>query len=564
MHGRTLDEIARRLSQRGASRRDVLRGSGAALAAIALPNSVSHRAAAAQATPVADLSTAAPQILTGEMLAAFEAFVAEKLAGYGVVGASVAIVQNGEVVFLKGFGVGELGKAGSVTPDTLLRIGSVTKSFSSLLAATLVDEGRLNWETPIVDLLPEFAVSDPALTPKLTESDAFCACTGLPRRDLEFMFNADEMTREELVAGVARLPLVTDYGTTFAYNNQLVAVGGYAAAVAGGGAQDDLAHAYAVVLREQVLNPIGMKRTTLSLDDVLADGDYSSPHSGNISGELQILPLLTDHTAITPVEPSGGLWSSAREMARYLQTELSRGINPDGSRVVSAENLERTWQPGVQIQAAPAGTPTDIAAFLQNYALGWMTGNYRGKPLVTHGGDTFGFSAYVTFLPDADAGIVVLTNSSGPGSFLIYSSIFRFLELLFDQPQTTDAELQALELASAKARAEALTHIGEIDQAVVTPYLGSYANPDLGNLTLSLRGGKLIFDVGEFRSELRPQLDAGGATTGYICVDAPLATFAPPMIITLPAPEGDTYSVVLTVTTEPVEPNLVYTFSPVA
>ena len=479
-------------------------------------------------------------------------------------GASIAIVQNGEVVFLNGFGVGELGKTNAVTPDTLLRIGSVTKSFSSMMAATLVDEGRLGWETPIVELLPDFAVSDPALTPRLTESDAFCACTGLPRRDLEFMFNADELTREQLVADVARIPLATDYGTTFAYNNQMVAVGAYAAAVAGGGAQNDLAHAYAIVLREQVLNPIGMKRTTLSLDDVLADGDYSSPHSGDISGVLHVLPLLTDHTAITPVEPSGGLWSSAREMARYVQTELSHGINPDSTRVVSAENLERTWKPGVRIQSAPAGTPADIAAFLQNYALGWMTGNYRGMPLVTHGGDTFGFSAYVTFVPDADAGIVVLTNSSGPGSLLIYSAIFRFLELLFDQPQTTDAELMALESAGAKARAEALTHIGQIDEPTVTPYLGNFTSPDLGNLTLSLREGKLIFDVGEFRSELRPQLDVGGATTGYICVDAPLATFAPPMIVTLPAPEGDTHSVVLTVNTEPVEPNLVYTFTPAA
>jgi CubicO group peptidase (beta-lactamase class C family) len=564
MNGYTLDKIARGLAKRGSSRRDVLRGWGAALAAVALKNAGIRRSAAAQATPVADLSTGTPQILTGEMLASFEAFVAEKLAGYGVVGASVALVQNGEVVFLKGFGVGELGKTGSVTADTLFRIGSVTKSFSSLMAATLVDEGRMNWDTPIVELLPDFAVSDPALTPKLTESDAFCACTGLPRRDLEIMFNADELTREQLVADVAKLPLVTDYGTTFAYNNQLVAVGGYAAAVAGGGAQDDLAHAYEVVLREQVLNPIDMKRTTLSLDDVLADGDYSSPHSGDISGMLQVLPLLTDTTAISPVDPSGGLWSSAREMARYLQTELNRGINPDGSRVVSAENLERTWQPGVQIQAAPAGIPADIAAFLQNYALGWMTGNYRGRPLVTHGGDTFGFSAYVTFLPDADAGIVVLTNSSGPGSLLIYSAIFRFLELIFNQPQTTDAELIALDAAGAKARAEELTHIGEIDESVVTPYLGDFTNPDIGNLTVSLRGGKLNFDVGEFHSELRPLLDDSGATIGYLCVDAPLATFAPPMIITLPASESDIYSVVLTVTTEPVEPNLVYTFTPVA
>jgi CubicO group peptidase (beta-lactamase class C family) len=139
---------------------------------------------------VADLTGATPLPLTGERLATFEAYVAAKLAEAGVPGAAVAVVQNGEVVFQQGFGVREIGQPDPVTPDTLLRIGSVTKSFSSFLTATLVDTGRLSWETPLVDLLPSFAVADPELTPRLTTRDAFCACTGLPRRDFEFIFNA--------------------------------------------------------------------------------------------------------------------------------------------------------------------------------------------------------------------------------------------------------------------------------------------------------------------------------------------------------------------------------------
>ena len=122
----------------------------------------------------------APLPLTGERLATFEAYVAATLAEIHVPGAAVAVVQGGAVAFLQGFGVRELGRPAPVTADTLLRIGSVTKSFSSLLAATLVDAGRLTWETPLVDLLPTFAVADPDLTPRLTVRDAFCACTGLP------------------------------------------------------------------------------------------------------------------------------------------------------------------------------------------------------------------------------------------------------------------------------------------------------------------------------------------------------------------------------------------------
>src|SRR5690606_17781802 len=159
-------------------------------------------AAAQDATPAPptdsgtfpDLTGVQPLPLTGERLATFEAYVAAKLAEIQIPGAAVAVVQNGEVAFLQGFGVQQLGRPEPVTADTLLRIGSVTKSFSSLLAATLVDAGRLEWNTPMVDLLPTFAVADPNLTAQLTVADSFCACTGLPRRDWQIIFNSRDLT----------------------------------------------------------------------------------------------------------------------------------------------------------------------------------------------------------------------------------------------------------------------------------------------------------------------------------------------------------------------------------
>ena len=178
------DWLRSRLSRRST----LLRCLAVGLAAAALRSGPAARFAAAQleppvelppATPAAtsqtqavpDLTGVTPLPLTGERLATFEAYIAAKLAEIHVPGAAVAVVQGGEVAFLQGFGVRELGRPAPVTPDTLLRIGSVTKSFSSLLAATLVDAGRLSWETPLVDLLPDFAVSDPALTERLTVRD---------------------------------------------------------------------------------------------------------------------------------------------------------------------------------------------------------------------------------------------------------------------------------------------------------------------------------------------------------------------------------------------------------
>ena len=539
MDATRFDRIARVFADRKLSRRQAITRGGAALAAGALVaglgQTVRSQDATLQASPVPDLTGVSPLSLADERLVAFDAYVAAKLAELHIPGASVAVVQGGEVVFLNGYGARELGRPEPVTPDTLLRIGSVTKSFSALLTAAVVDAGRLRWETPLVELLPTFAVADPELTPLLTVADAFCACTGLPRRDFELIFNDRELTPELLVAGIAQLPLTASYGEKFQYSNQLVAAGGYAAAVANGGAPDGLGDAYAIALRERVLNPIGMPRSTLTLTDVLASGDYAAPHAEDIAGAVHRLPLMEDDSWIVPAAPAGALWSSAREMARYVQTQLGRGLNPDGARVVSAANLERTWQPGVAL-LPPPGTPPEVAALNEHYALGWVVGSYGKQRVIQHSGATYGFVSLVTFLPDADLGLVVLTNGPGMASGLLTVTVqFRLLELVFDRPTAFDAGLKPLLAVATEERADLLAQLDDVDLAAVAPYIGRYANPALGEFTLVLREGRLIFDAGELRSELRPRVDSAGATTDYRMVDPPMAF---PQALTVTVADG--------------------------
>jgi CubicO group peptidase (beta-lactamase class C family) len=509
-----------------------------------------------------DLTGVAPLPLTGERLATFEAYVAAKLAELHVPGAAVAVVQGGEVVFLQAFGVRELEHPAPMNADTLLRIGSVTKSFSSLLAATVVDTGRLAWDTPLVDLLPDFAVANTDLTPRLTMADAFCACTGLPRRDWQVVFNAQALTPELVIEGTAALPLTAAYGEQFQYNNQIVAAGGYAAAVADGGSPDDLAHAYAIALRARVLDPIGMTHSTLALTDVLSTGDSATPHGVGITGTTEPLPLMVDDIWVSVVAPTGGLWSSAREMARYVQTALQHGVNPDGVRVVSVENLERTWQPGVALpEAAPDTTPA-LARFGEHYGLGWFVGDYGGQRLVWHNGATLGFHSLVTLLPEANLGTVVLTNATiGLTGTFTTAVQMRLLELLFDLPATIDGVLSPRSAAIAAARGTLLAQLGPVDPAAVAPYMGRYTNPVLGHLTLALRDEKLVFDIGTLRSELRPHLDAEGAVIDYLLVDPPLGGFPPELTVSLALNDSGEAQPVLTVVAAPGEAEEVYPYA---
>jgi len=516
--------------------------------------------ASPQAQALPDLTGFTPLPLTGERLATFEAYVATTLAEASVPGAAVAVVQDGAVAFVQGFGVRELGQPAPVTADTLLRIGSVTKSFSSLLTATLVDAGRLTWETPLVELLPDFAVADPALTPRLTVRDAFCACSGLPRRDLEFMLRGADLTPERMIAEMAQLPLTAPYGEKYQYSNQMVGAGGFAAAVADGGSPSDLSHAYAMALRERVLNPIGMPRTTDVLSKVVAGNDYAMPHGADVSGTLHPMPLLEDDLWLVSVAPSGALWSSAQEMARYVQTELSGGISPDGVRVVSAENLERTWRPGITLFTPPEA-PRTMAAFAGHYGLGWVVGAYGGQRAIWHSGGTLGFTSLVAFLPEAELGIVVLTNGvAGTASPFTFAVMLRLLELLFDQPASFAAQ-QAPSLASAAAgRADFLTHLGQVDPEAAAPYVGWYANPVLGPLTLTVQDDALMIEVGAMRSELRPLLDEAGTLVGYVPVDPPLGGYPRQMTLTFEPSSDGQPRIVLTAPVDRGEADLVYTF----
>jgi hypothetical protein len=217
-------------------------------------------------------------------------------------------------------------------------------------------------------------------------------------------------------------------------------------------------------------------------------------------------------------------------MARYLQMELADGVAPDGTRVVSVENLARTRAARVAIPERP-GLPPVLLAAAQHYAMGWFVGEWRGLEMINHSGGVAGFAAEAAFLPEADLGVVILTNDAQDGGLFGNAVEFRLFELLFDQPAEIDALLdQSLE-AQAAQLAEVQAQLRPVDPAVVTPYLGRYTHPTAGEIELALRGGRLIFDAGEVRSELRALVDEAEQVVAYVFADPPLAGRPVPIVL---------------------------------
>jgi CubicO group peptidase (beta-lactamase class C family) len=299
----------------------------------------------ASPTASADLTGATPLPLTGERRAEFEAYVAEALVRFDVPGAAVAVVQDGEVVYLNGFGVRAAGGTEPVTPDTMMMIGSITKPLTTTLAGSLVDDGLLSWDTRLVDLLPAFSIADPTLTADLTIHDAFCNCSGIPSLNMKSSFESGKLTPETVVTSLADTPPAAPFGEEFLYNNLLIASAGYALGIANGSGSSDIGLAYDLAMQQRVFAPLGMHRTTFDPETAITTGDYAQPHATNLSGVLQPVPL-TAERGLLPYRPAGALWSNARDMAQVLQMELASGVAPGGARVVSQESLEETWAPG--------------------------------------------------------------------------------------------------------------------------------------------------------------------------------------------------------------------------
>jgi CubicO group peptidase (beta-lactamase class C family) len=419
-----------------------------------------------------------------------------------VPGVAMAIIQDGKIVLEKGFGVRELGSNEPVTPSTLFMIGSMTKPLTSLMMARLVDSKKFAWETPITKLLPTFALGDPAATARVTMAHTVCACTGLPRWDMEFIFESTGSTPASRIELVRAMKPTTGFGETFQYSNLMVASGGYVAAMTATG-QKDLRRAYNEAMMSEVLRPLGMMSTVLDLD-AARKREHARPHGRTLTFETQAIPTEYER-GVDSVMPAGGAWSTVGDISRWLMLELANGKH-DGKQVVSEANLLARRKPQVKISARSA------------YGLALMIDESRGLTSIGHGGNTFGFSADATFFPEHGIGFVMLTNAQAANAY-IGAVRRRLVELLFDANEEAEQGLAFGIKQQAESIKKQLAEITMTPGAgFVDPVLGRWSNARLGTIELKRDGAGITLDAGEWKAAVGEHKDSTGVrrliTTG--------------------------------------------------
>ncbi|MFN8528846.1 MAG: serine hydrolase [Anaerolineae bacterium] len=394
-------------------------------------------------------------------------------------GAAVGILLNGEVVYTGGFGLRDVARGLPVDADTLFAIGSCSKAFTAFGAGMLVDEGKLTWDTPLRDLLPDFRLYDPIATQLSTVRDLLCHRTGLPRHD--FMWYGSDATREELYARLRYLKPSATFREKFQYQNLMFMTMGYAVGKTAGTTWEAFTQA-------RIFEPLGMERTQFSVAESEKDVNAALPYEFRKAANAhEAVPFRN----INAVGPAGSINSNINDMLRWLR--LNMVGNPELIKEATLRELHTTQ---VVIPPSPEypwyGT-TDITN--TGYALGWATLVYRGMTMVRHAGGIDGFNSSVAFFPDSGLGVVALCNAQerDPASALTYGLFDRALGLepipWWDKFAANREKLEAMGAAQKQAFMDA-----QQDAKPSHPleaYAGIYRDAGYGDFTISADGDRL-------------------------------------------------------------------------
>lgn len=423
-----------------------------------------------------------------EAFKGFDALVDKALADQQIPGATVGVVVGDQVVLLKGYGLADREGKRAMTPDTLMPIASVTKQFTVGALGTLVRQGKLDWDKPVRDYMPDFRVHDDVATLRATPRDLVTHRIGLPRHD--GLWFGSTLTREQLYARLPYLPFSRDIRTRFQYNNLMYMTAGLLGGRLAGSSWEQL-------VRTALFEPLGMKRSSFSLKDLTADPDHAL---GYQLDEKRVLVRDTYESAET-MGPTGSINSSAREMTQYLRMMLAGG-SYGGRRVLQQSDVEAMMQP-----VTPIGPSNFPELAFGSYGMGLFVGAYRGIEFASHGGNMPGAAAVVLMVPREKVGIVVLTNRSGARlrDGLPYEIVDRLMGLPSANMVGRYGELEKKALAGEEAAKSA----GVSDQRKGTKpahaledYAGDYEHPGYGTVRVGLKDGRLSLAYNGFTTPL--------------------------------------------------------------
>jgi beta-lactamase class C len=315
-----------------------------------------------------------------------------------VAGLATAVVINDKVVFEGTIGYADAASKEPVLPTTVFRLASLSKAFATALTGLLVNDGRLSWDTRLIDVLPYFKLKDVRAADQATISDIMGQKIGLPRNTYDNMLEGD-VPYQELVRKLDEVDMTCGVGECYGYQNVAFSMIGDVVLARTG---DFFYHQ----VDKRLFYPLGMTTANYGRAGLEASKTWARPHHASRHGWVPFEP----NEIYYKVAPAAGVNASLRDMEKWLIAQM--GGRPD---VLSDALLEVLHAPGVATPSELRATPWRRARLTAaHYALGWRVYKYAGETLIYHAGAVAGYRTMIGFFPKYHFGVVTMWNSTGP------------------------------------------------------------------------------------------------------------------------------------------------------
>jgi CubicO group peptidase (beta-lactamase class C family) len=415
--------------------------------------------------------------------AALDALIDKARQEHEAPGVAVALVKDGKVVYLQGFGLRKLGSDEKVTPDTIFAIASCTKAFTATGVAMLVDDGKLAWDDPVRKHLESFHLTDPLADREVTVRDLLCHRSGMPRHD--WLWLGSEWNQEELIRRFGQAQRSTSFRSTWEYSNIPFTTAGYILGKLEGTTWADVMH-------KRIFTPLGMKTASCNGKELVTAKNVAQPHV--LDKNFKLFADSWEEPDNLSALGAGAINASARDMAQWVRFNLGDGTW-EGKRLLKASTLKElhTAQTVVRREGRWKQFFPDKATDHLAYGLGWFVHDHRGHFAVSHGGTLSGFRSQVMLAPKDHCGVVVLVNRGG--TFLPEALAKTLMDRLLNLPEEdwlkqfrNQQKLDQFNRASALKLRASLRKKDTKPSLPLDGYVGIFEEPAYGKLEIRREG----------------------------------------------------------------------------
>lgn len=322
-------------------------------------------------------------------------------------GIALAVLKDGQLVHLAGYGERELSSAAPVTADTYFRLASASKAFTAASVAILVDEGKLSWDDKVIQHLPEFKMQDPWVTAEFTVRDLLSQRSGLAAAAGDSMIwpEPSGFSRDEVIQNLRYLTPLTSFRANYAYSNVLyITAAELVARVA--------AKPWHEFVAERIFQPLQMQCYAGPMPEAALQ-NVALPYSFSGTDGFVAIERNAINGTMLMSAAAGGIVCNAKDMAKWLGFLLAPASTTMAP--VSRAQLAQMWAPHTIMGVSATDRELDFTNF-SAYGLGWRMADMHGVKVVHHTGTLSGFQAHVVLVPDRQLGLVVLNNGSNSGA----------------------------------------------------------------------------------------------------------------------------------------------------